>query len=372
MPLQTDLNRATAVIEALDLPDLDGLQILTAAPLETAHHPPLNPDWPALLLGIDTLPAAHLGRVLANQYPAEHPLRLVQATGDANADARYAVTPCAGGTLGDVSLAGQWSALYVPALPQPSSFEAFQEIIAHLRAPEGCPWDREQTHESLRPYLLEETYEVLDALDSGDINDLREELGDLLLQSVLHSQIAVEAGEFRMADVLAGITAKIVRRHPHVWGDVSVENDQEVKVNWDKLKQAEKNGTRQSRLDGVSKALPALSQAWSYQDRAARVGFDWDTIAPVIDKVREELDELLEAQDASEREGEVGDLLFAAVNLARWLDVDPESALRRANARFYGRFSYIEQQAARQGRDLDKMTLDDMDALWDEAKTRGL
>jgi tetrapyrrole methylase family protein/MazG family protein len=188
------------------------------------------------------------------------------------------------------------------------------------------------------------------------------------LQIVLHSQIAVDMGEFRMADIIAAINAKLIRRHPHVWGNVAVEDEQEVKVNWDKLKQTEKNHSRTSRLDGVPKSLPALSQAFSYQERAARVHFDWETIEPVIAKVHEEIEELLAAEDDPAREAEAGDLLFAVVNLVRWLGPDPESALRRANARFSRRFSYIEQQAAAQGRDLDQMSLAEMDALWNEAK----
>jgi tetrapyrrole methylase family protein/MazG family protein len=220
--------------------------------------------------------------------------------------------------------------------------------------------------------LLEEAYEVLDALDSGDLDALREELGDLLLQIVLHAQIATGDGSFRMADVIAAINAKIIRRHPHVWGDTRADDDETVKKNWDQLKAQEKSEARNSRLDGVSPALPALAVAYSYQDRAARVRFDWETIEPVIAKVYEEIEELHTAQDRESREGEVGDLLFAVVNWARWLGIDAEAALRGTNARFYRRFKYVEQQAAAQGREVSRMTLGEMDALWDEAKARGL
>lgn len=365
MSSQSVWSHAGELVEVLGWATADGVQLLRAAALAAAHHPPLNPDVPALLLFEGTPAWQALGRVLRNQYPPEHSLALI-------APDAVTVQPVLLSALDGVQ--GDWLALGIPPLPRPGSFERFQETIAHLRAPEGCPWDRKQTHRSLRPYLLEETYEVLDALDSDDVAALREELGDLLLQIVLHSQIAVEAGEFTMADVIAAVNEKIVRRHPHVWGAVDVSNDQDVVVNWDRLKQAEKaeNGAPASRLDGVSRSLPALSQAFSYQDRAARVKFDWETIEPVIAKVHEEIAELQAAQTPAEREAEVGDLLFAVVNWARWLGVEPESALRATNARFYRRFRYIEQQAAAQKRPLDELSLEEMDALWEAAKENGL
>jgi len=355
------------IAEALALADLTGLQIADVADLAALHHPPLNPDVPTLLAANSAADLARVPRVLLNQYPPEHPIQVIARSGDG----ALTVSATLLGALGDADTVDAL-ALMVPALPRASSFERFQETIAHLRAPEGCPWDRKQTHQSLRPYLLEETYEVLDALDSGETAALREELGDLLLQIVLHSQIAVDTGEFRMADVITSINEKIIRRHPHVWGDVEVGGAEDVKVNWDRLKQAEKSNERTSRLQGVSKSLPALTQSFSYQDRAARVGFDWTTIDPVLAKLHEELDELLTAATPEEQFHEMGDVLFAAVNLARWMGVDPESALRAANQRFYRRFHYIEQQAHEQGRALDEMTLDEMDALWDDAKANGL
>ncbi len=356
--------RAAPALEALDFAGADGVQLFSAEALAALHHPPLNPDIPALIVAGEMPDLAALRRVLGNQYPDDHSLHVVRP----DAVVETVLLAALPGVSGD------WTALGVPPLPRPASFERFQEVIAHLRAPEGCPWDRKQTHRSLRPYLLEETYEVLDALDAEDADALREELGDLLLQVVLHSQVAVDAGEFRMSDVLAYVIEKIIRRHPHVWGNVDVSDDEEVKVNWDRLKQAEKaeNGAPASRLDGVAKALPALTQAYSYQDRAARVRFDWEAIAPVIAKVHEEIEELGAAQTAAEREAEAGDLLFAVVNWARWLGVDPESALRATNARFYRRFAYIEQQAAAQNRPLEDLSLEEMDALWEAAKDNGL
>jgi tetrapyrrole methylase family protein/MazG family protein len=356
------------LLAALPPGALDRLSLCSSASLRRAHVPPFPADAPALITGLnapDDFSTLH--SVLSTVYPREHELTTLSTSGVAS-------THVAVSGLASLGPQPQDSAIYVPPLTPGSSSEALQEVVAHLRAPEGCPWDRKQTHQSLRPYLLEEAYEVLDALDTGDLDALREELGDLLLQIVLHSQIAVGEGTFRMADVIAGIIEKIIRRHPHVWGDVNVENDQDVKVNWDRLKQAEKqaNDRPKSRLDGVPKALPALSLAYSYQDRAARVKFDWDTIEPVIAKLHEEIGEMLAAEDDDSRAKEVGDLLFAAANVARWLGVDPESALRGSNARFYRRFKYIEQQATIQGRGLDEMSLAEMDALWDEAKANGL
>lgn len=368
MSLSPFYARLETIFAAAGIAEPESVQLVAAHTVMGMHHPPLNPDTLAVLVAESDLAGGDLQRVLRNQYPDGHEVAVV-FEGDAGLMAlEY--------TVADLDslqvLAAQWIAVIVPPLPEPSSFERFQETIAHLRAPKGCPWDRKQTHKSLRPYLLEETYEVLDALDSGDIDDLREELGDLLLQIVLHSQVAVGAGEFSMADIIATINEKIIRRHPHVWGDVDAEDEDAVKVNWDRLKQEEKNHTRTSRLDGVSKALPALSQAFSYQDRAARVKFDWDTIEPVIAKVHEEIGELAEAQDADSREAELGDLLFAVVNWARWLKIEPEAALRGTNARFARRFRYIEEHVTAAGRDWDALTLDDMDELWEQAKSNGL
>lgn len=369
MSIHSALHLIEPALMALGVDDVPGIQVYNAASMGTLHHPPLNPDLPALLPCAGSPDLAQVKQVLLNQYPGNHPIQVVRGL-----EAEPVIERLVLNALDQAAPPDEHSVIYLPPLEHASSFERFQETIAHLRAPEGCPWDRKQTHSSLRPYLLEETYEVLEALDAGDLDALREELGDLLLQIVLHSQIGVDMGTFRMADVVAGINAKIIRRHPHVWGSVAVNDDQDVKVNWDRLKQAEKNGNGSvpSRLAGVSKSLPALSQAYSYQDRAARVKFDWATIEPVIAKVHEEIGEIADAPDEQARAMEMGDLLFAVVNWARWLNIDPESALRGANARFYRRFYYVEQQAAAQNRPLDEMSLEEMDALWEAAKASGL
>ena len=255
-----------------------------------------------------------------------------------------------------------------------TSLEGFQETIAYLRAPEGCPWDRQQTHQSLRTNLLEETYEVIDAIDGDDPDLLLEEIGDLLLQIVLHAQIAVDDGEFYMSEVIRHIDAKIKRRHPHVWGNVDVgESPDKVCTNWEAIKareRVESGDLAKSALDGVSKALPALSQAHQYDTRAARLGFDWPDECGVIDKVREELQELLNAHTQDEKFAELGDLLFVVAVWARWLRIDPEDSLRVANRRFYDRFTYIERKAREQGRSMSDMTLDEMETLWQERKTQ--
>jgi tetrapyrrole methylase family protein / MazG family protein len=246
--------------------------------------------------------------------------------------------------------------------------------VAHLRAPNGCPWDREQTHESLRKHLLEESYEAISAIDSGDFVDMREEFGDLLLQIVLQSQIANEEGQFNVNQVIQGIHSKIVRRHPHVFGDLALEGVQGVLANWEKLKENERKEKKEEKglLDGVPLALPALSQAQEFQDRAARVGFDWTDIEDVLDKVKEEIEEIKSAETDFELASEIGDLLFALVNVARWKHVDAESALRGTNLKFKKRFAYVEQGAKKQRRNLSELSLEEMDVFWNEAKQQGL
>ncbi len=354
-------------LTALGLDPFPHTALADALELAAAHVPPFPPDVPALIGQLySRRVAADVKLTLSEVYPDEHPVKLLHAAGTPEALVESL-------SLYEIDRSphiGLLTALYVPPLGAGTSFEAFQEIIAHLRAPNGCPWDCEQTHLSLRPYLLEEAYEVLAALDSGDSQALREEFGDLLLQIVLHAQIASEEGEFRMADVLSGIHEKIVRRHPHVFGDVTVDGVGRVLQNWEKLKAEEreaKGKAEASLLDSVPLALPALIQAIEYQKRAARVGFDWREVTGVLDKICEEAGEVRTAND-DQRAAELGDLLFAVVNLARWYKVDAESALRESNLRFRRRFSYIEKTARAQGRELSAMSLEEMDALWDEAK----
>lgn len=351
-------------LAALGLDALDGLQLQDAVDVARLHHPQLNPDLPAILAQVySRTVASDVKLTLANQYPDEHPVILIHGAGTPQEELEHVALH----ELDHSPKISHLTSLYVPPLPRAGSFERFQETIAHLRAPEGCPWDRKQTHQSLREYLIEEAYEVLEALDNDDPDALREELGDLLLQIVLHSQIAVEGGEFHMADVIEHVNSKMIARHPHVWGDVKVSGAEEVVANWDQIKREQKqNGDdRKSILDGVPKALPALAQAYSYQARAARVGFDWERIEDVAAKLHEEIKELEATDDPEERRRELGDVLFSVVNIGRWYEIDPEAALRETNRKFVRRFQYIEDHAER---DLKELTLEEMDTLWNAAK----
>jgi MazG family protein len=240
-------------------------------------------------------------------------------------------------------------------------------VMALLRHPQkGCPWDREQTLESLKPYLVEETYEVLDAIDSGDPQEICTELGDVLLQIAFQSQIASEAGWFDFHDVAESISRKLIRRHPHVFGDSTAQTPDDVIELWEATKQKEKAGA--GLLEGVPRHLPALQKAHRMTEKAARVGFDWPDVTGVLDKVREEAGELVDAATPEEQEAELGDLLFALANLARHLDIDPEAALQKTNGRFQRRFRHVETESSAQGRELSSMSLAEMDTLWDEAK----
>lgn len=354
---------------ALGIDPFPRLTLLDAFELGALHHPNLPPDSPALVTQIfDKFSASAVKLALNAVYPDGHPIQLVHAAGTAE----QIVEELKLYEIDRSPHLGLLTALYVPPLALDTSLEAFQDVVARLRAPDGCPWDMEQTHLSLRKYLLEETYEALEALDDENPDALREELGDLMLQIILHAEIGAEDGEFTMAEVLQGINQKIVRRHPHVFGDVKVAGVEGVLTNWQKLKEQERaengEGEVKGMLDGIPAILPALSQAQELQDRAARVGFDWPAIEPVIAKVQEEMQEVEEAEGAEHQAEELGDLLFAVVNLVRWHKVDSESALRATNAKFRRRFAHIEQRARETGRDLTGMTLAEMDAWWDEAK----
>jgi MazG family protein len=254
------------------------------------------------------------------------------------------------------------------------AFRAFVELIARLRAPGGCPWDREQTHASLKPMTIEEAYEVLAAIDEGDDGELAGELGDLLLQVVFHAQIATDESRFTIDEVIARVHDKMVRRHPHVFGDDQASTPGEVLRNWEALKAAERaaRGEKEkdaSMLDSVLKGLPAVMEALQMTTKVARVGFDWPDVASVQAKVDEELQELKDAP-ADRKQEELGDLLFAVVNLARHLGVDPESALKGANRKFRRRFAHVESRLREDGRQPADSTLAEMDALWEEAKAR--
>lgn len=365
--VQSVMQHKCSIDQYLDIFELDpsnGVVILAGSALVGLHTPPFPPSMAAVLTDLSDELLPGIQKALLHVYPEAFELSCL--TGEGETLERESVR------LAGLADRQGIQALLIPALGAETSLEAFQEVIAHLRAPDGCPWDREQTHDTLRKSLLEESYETLAALDAHDSAAMSEEFGDLLLQIVLHAQIAAEAGEFRMADVLQGVNRKIVRRHPHVFGDEKVEGVTRVLQNWEKLKAAEReaNGEADHKgiLDGIAAAFPALAQAQEFQDRAARVGFDWPDVAPVLDKVMEELEEVRTAADDVQRAKELGDLLFAVVNYVRWHKVDSETVLREANQRFRSRFAHIEKRARQMGRQLSGMSLEEMDVLWDEAK----
>jgi tetrapyrrole methylase family protein/MazG family protein len=371
MSIVHGLSFMEACLRELELDALDGLYVGDALDLVSSHHPPFSPDRPALLGQVySRLVASDLKLVLMNQYPDDHIVVLVHAASTEN----VVIEELPLHEIDHSQHIAALTALYVPALPESSAFESFQETVAHLRAPDGCPWDREQTHQSLRPHLLEEAYETLAALDADDMQALREELGDLLLQIVLHAQIATEEGHFKMSQVIAGIQEKIVRRHPHVFASLEVGAVDQVLHNWEALKAEERDreGSGAGLLDGVPEGLPALAQAMEIQARVARVGFDWPHIEGVVEKVQEEFAEFNRADEPGTRFQEFGDLLFSLVNYARWVRLDPESALRKANRRFRDRFRDLQDLARQSGKALEDMSLEEMEKLWEKAKATGL
>ena len=358
-----DFTLVSSTFDALRIPPPARLTLLDAATLASAHVPPFPSNMPALIVGVNSKGlSSHVKDVLLTVYPKEHGVVVVDGKMKEERE------------LGGLENWGfsELTCWYVPSLGEGTSFESFAEIVAHLRAPNGCPWDREQTHESLRKHLLEESYEAISAIDSGDFAHMREEFGDLLLQIVLHAQIADEEGRFNISQVIQGIHSKIVRRHPHVFGDLKLDGVDDVLANWEKLKEQERGGKKEEKgiLDGVPAILPALSQAQEYQDRAARVGFDWNEIDGVLDKIKEEIEEIKHAETDFELASEIGDLFFVLVNFARWKNVDAESVLRGTNAKFKKRFAYVEQGAKQQGRNLSELSLEEMESLWQEAKGR--
>jgi tetrapyrrole methylase family protein/MazG family protein len=359
-----DLSLIQSIFTTLRLAPPSKLTLLEAQIFSPLHFPPTPPDVDTLILNIDSPELAQQVRtVLLAAYADSHKVSAVTNAGSVETS----LSEFGSGDVYPVRL-------FVPSLGEGTSLESFAEIVAHLRAPDGCPWDKEQTHQTLRKHLLEESYETLSAIDADDKAGMREEFGDLLLQILLNAQIASETKDFNFTEVVKHIYDKIVRRHPHVFGDVKLDGVDGVLQNWEKLKEKERKGKKEEKgiLDGVPSSLPALSQAQEYQDRAARVGFDWPKIEGVLDKIREEIEEIKQAQNLEQVTDELGDLFFVLVNLARWRKVDAESALREANLKFKRRFSYVEKSAKEQGRNLSDMTLDEMDTFWNEAKKLGM
>ncbi|MBD8071010.1 nucleoside triphosphate pyrophosphohydrolase [Bacillus sp. PS06] len=274
------------------------------------------------------------------------------------------------------------TSIYVPPVKDSHAlshdFRTFKRVIAALRGPGGCPWDQKQTHQSLKKYLLEEAYELLEAIDNEDDLHMVEELGDVLLQVVLHAQIGEDEGYFSMKDIIKGVTEKMIRRHPHVFGDAQADSAEEVVRNWDEIKRSEKGETKEeSILDDVPKSYTGLMKAYKYQHKAGKVGFDWQEIEPMWAKVKEEIQEFTEIADEKQDStkqmiSELGDILFALVNVARFYKIDPEEAINMTNAKFYRRFSHIENEVRNMGKEMEQLSLEELDAIWEEAKKKGL
>ena len=358
------------LLRAAGLDPAHGVQLVSADHLPAAAF---DPSLPLVILPatsragepVPALPGRHARRgpraVLAALYPADHEV--------------FELPARTGHRLGEVDDAGlaavAWLVPPLDSVENLASPHGMAAISSRLRAPDGCPWDRRQTHLTLRPYLLEEAYETIDAIEHGTPADLAEELGDLLLQVILHAQFAAEAGAFDLTDVYRAIGAKIVRRHPHVFGGLEVDGVEQVLANWETIKadeRAERGKESEGPFAGVARALPALAGSREIQERASALGWDWDDIAGVWDKVAEEVAELRSAASDDDRLHELGDVLFAIVNLARWMKLDPEEALRSANHRWLGRYRRVEALAARRGVDLDALSLAEKDLLWDEVK----
>jgi tetrapyrrole methylase family protein/MazG family protein len=257
----------------------------------------------------------------------------------------------------------------LPASEALNQFANLVDIIAKLRAPDGCPWDKKQTHASLRENLLSECYEVLEALDEADSGKLRAELGDLLMQIVLHAQIAAEAGEFELEEVIRGINNKLIHRHPHIFSTKKVKNAEEVAINWELLKQEERDENT-STLDSLPRQMPALAYSQEMQRRVAQLGFDWEDTSGIIDKLAEEVGEFKQADNCEEKAQEFGDLLFTLVNFARREGIDLEAALREANHRFYKRFTCMEELCRQRGVNFGELSFDEQNTLWEEAKKK--
>lgn len=364
-----------ALLAAAGIDPAEGVQVVAAERLASI---PFDPALPLVILpsrgdahaSPSVLPGRHARStardVLLALYPHRHPLRPLPDG---------APRPLDG--LSEAELAaGDWLVPPLPALDNLASPHGMAAISARLRAADGCPWDRRQTHASLRPFVLEEAYETVDAIDRGSDADLAEELGDLFLQVILHGQLAAEAGTFDLTDVYRRLGAKIVRRHPHVFADVEVSGAEEVLRNWETIKAAERSdaGHPPSAFTGIARALPALAASREIQERASSLGWDWPAIEGVWEKVSEELAELHEAGGAGGEEGrdarlhELGDVLFASVNLARWLKLDPEEALRAANRRWIERYERVEALAESRGLVLTDLSAADKDLLWTEVK----
>lgn len=362
-----------SLFQSLKIDPIEGFQLLDGTSLYSKQ---LQMDQHIFISQVyDQFVASNVKLTLMEKLPDDYIVYIVTAAGSSNEVIKkvplYELDR-------DFSI-NNLTSVYIPPVKDEQillkNFSKLREIIAVLRGPNGCPWDKEQTHESLKKYLIEETYEVIDAISNNDIDNLIEELGDVLLQVMLHAQIGEDAGYFSIDEIIEGISEKMIRRHPHVFGDKKVHNSEEVLQNWQEIKKEEKGS--QSLLAGESKSLPNLLRAYELQRKAAKVGFDWQEILPALEKVKEELQEFEDELDGFAEHQELakkefGDLLFAFVNVARFLGIHPEEALYETNEKFIRRFHYVEEKVGRSGKAFAEHTLVELDQFWDEAKSKGL
>jgi len=363
-----------AMFQALAIDPIEGFQLLDGT--ELSKESLLLKSHTIIGQVYDSFVASEVKLTLMEKLPDEYEVFIVTAAGSKDEVIRKVPLY----ELDREMELSNLTSVYVPPVDEEQilykDFSKLRGIISILRGPNGCPWDKKQTHQSLKKYLIEEAYELIEAIDNDDIDHMIEELGDVLLQVMLHAQIGEDEGYFTIDEVIEGVSAKMVRRHPHVFGDKTAENEEEVMKNWQEIKEQEKGGAVKSLLKGAGKGLPNLLKAYELQKEAAKVGFDWETVAPILDKVKEEIEELSEEITQKGQQEDIqleyGDLLFALVNFARHYDINPEEALFKANQKFIRRFAYIEQRAAENGRSVDSYSLEELDSFWNEAKKKGL
>ncbi|SKA95429.1 tetrapyrrole methylase family protein / MazG family protein [Caloramator quimbayensis] len=365
------LSFVDVIVNALKVDPIDGLKIIDALQIEK-QMPDINVG--NIITQIySKMVASDVKIKLMEYYSDEQEVFLIRAAGVKDLE-KIQKMPLF--EIDRVDWIDYLTSLYIPPSTKRIRYdmEDLTEVMKKLRSENGCPWDREQTHESLKRYLIEEAYEVIDAIDNDDMESLCEELGDVLLQVVFHSQIAEEFGEFNLKDVVHGITDKMIKRHTHVFGEDICKISEDVLQNWEKIKRDEKNiESYTDNLKAIPKPLPALLRSYKVQEKAAQVGFDWDKVDEAVDKVKEELNEFLQVYKTNNYGNiieEIGDLLFAVVNVARFFDINPEFALTKTIEKFITRFEYIEKSAEKNGKKLEDMTLKEMDQLWDEAKNK--
>ncbi|MCT4604629.1 MAG: nucleoside triphosphate pyrophosphohydrolase [Marinisporobacter sp.] len=360
-----------AIFHTLKKDPIKGLKIIDGLQLDH-QFPDLETDVIVTQV-YNKFVASEMKLKLMEYYPDEYPIVVIRGAGIPNEEKIKNIMLY---ELDRIEWLDYLTSIYIPKVGD-TTLKAYTmndllKIMKRLRGKNGCPWDIEQTHDSLKPYVIEEAYEVLEALEEGDMSLLQEELGDLLLQVVFHSQIASEFGDFDIKDVITGIAKKLIMRHPHVFEELHVDGAEEVLKNWEEIKRKEKNEkTYTESLKRIPKSLPALMKSYKVQEKAAKVGFDWDYVEDAIEKVKEELKELLEVYNTEEHDKiteELGDLIFAVVNVARFLKVDPELALNGTINKFIGRFQFIEKTAIKNGKKMEEMSLDEMDELWNMAK----